>query len=301
MSFPSYRIKRLQKMIKIMRSDGIRKKVSINSGAVWFDDWFTIEEIAHRTFKISEPRFYLQNNSYLLLGESDALLFDTGSGKRDISPLVFSLTDMPLMVLPSHAHSDHLGSIHKFEQIILADLLINRKNTRGNIFKPSYIMYCDFPRRPQIPISKWIDPQKTIDLGNRSLRIIPVPGHSLDSIALLDEQNKMIFTGDFLYKGNLIASLGGSVASYLSSTQKLIAATKGDELLFPAHYTTGLKWENLADLQEALRGIIAGQIKGRPYTFSRKYPINDKMSFITTKRKIKLAREGGLSNEDYAG
>lgn len=275
-------------MIRIMQSDGIRKNYTVNPNVTWFDDWFTIEQLDYRTFIISEPRFFLQNNSYLILGELSALLFDTGSGKRDLSRVVASLTDKPLMVLPSHAHSDHLGSILNFKRIALADLPINRKNTEGNIFKPSYLMYCDLPKRPEIPVFKWMDLDETIDLGNRSLEIIATPGHSLDSICLFDKQNKMLFTGDFLYEGNLIATLGGSVSSYLSSSQKLIEESQGDELLLPAHYTSQLEWDNLADLQQGLISIIAGKAKGSRYTFSYKYPINDKISFITTGGKLPL-------------
>lgn len=282
MSFSCYRYKRIIKMIKIIQSDGVRENFNANPGAYWVDDWFTVEEIDNNTFIISEPRYFLQNNSYLIIGDSSALLFDTGSGKKDISPVVNLLTTLPLMVLPSHAHSDHLGSILRFDQIVLADLSVNRKNTRGNTFKPSLVMYCDYSRRPRIPVYKWLHPDEMIDLGNRFLKIIPVPGHSFDSIALLDEQNKMLFTGDFIYEGNLIATLGGSVTHYLSSTRTLIAQTKGDEILFPAHYTPRMERQTLLHLEQALIKILQGKVQGRHYTFSCKYPVNDKIAFITT-------------------
>lgn len=276
-----YRFKRMKKMLKIMRSDGTRTSYSINERAYWVDDWFTVEQIDDYTFIISEPRYFLQNNSYLLIGDTEALLFDTGSGKRDISSVVYSLTTLPLIVLPSHSHSDHLGSISRFDRVVLADLPINRKNTRDNIFKPSLVMYCNFPRIPKIPVYKWLPPNEMIDIGNRLLKIIPVPGHSMDSIALLDRQKKLLFTGDFLYEGNLIATLGGSATHYLSSTQELIAQTQGDDHLLPAHYTSGLKRQNLLDLEQALIGIMEGNIKGRRYTVNKNYPVNDKISIIT--------------------
>ncbi|HZK43906.1 MAG TPA: MBL fold metallo-hydrolase [Syntrophomonadaceae bacterium] len=277
-------------MIKFMRSDGLRQNYSVSERAYWADDWFTVEEIDNHTFIISEPRFHLQNNSYLLIGDTSALLFDTGSGKRDISPVVYSLTNLPLIVLPSHSHSDHLGSIAKFDRVVLADLPINRKNAQDNIFKPSFIMYCNSPPMPKIPVYKWLHPNEMIDLGNRLLRIIPTPGHSTDSITLLDEQHKLLFTGDFLYAGNLIATLGGSVTDYLKSTQTLITVTKGDEFIFPAHYTTGLKRQNLLDLEEALIEIIAGNVEGKRYFIAKKYPVNNKISFMTTPLKLRNAQ-----------
>ncbi|MEA1960730.1 MAG: MBL fold metallo-hydrolase [Bacillota bacterium] len=289
MIFSSYRCRRIVKMIKIVKADGIRENAEANPGARWIDDWFTVEEIDERTFIISEPRYFLKNNSYLLIGDSSALLFDTGSGKRDISPIVHSLTDLPLMVLPSHSHSDHLGSISRFQNIALADLPVNRKHTAKGVFRPSFVMYCDFSKPPKIPVSHWLNIDEAIDLGNRFLTIVPVPGHSSDSIALLDQQRDMLFTGDFLYEGNLIATLGGSVTDYLSSTQMLLSLTKGNETFCPAHYTPRLERQNLLDVEQGLIKIIKGDTKGRRYTFSRKYPISDQVGFITTTRKIKAA------------
>ena len=60
----------------------------------WFDDYYTIQKIDERTFAIGEPRYYQLNFNYLIIVKSDtrAVIFDAGTGQRDIRRVVESLT-----------------------------------------------------------------------------------------------------------------------------------------------------------------------------------------------------------------
>jgi hydroxyacylglutathione hydrolase len=82
----------------------------------WFDDYFVVETIDPTTFAIGEPRYYQGNYSYLILGEQRAVLFDAGTGLRDIVPLVRSLTNLPVTVIASHLHFDHVGALGRFDK-----------------------------------------------------------------------------------------------------------------------------------------------------------------------------------------
>ncbi|HHW61302.1 MAG TPA: MBL fold metallo-hydrolase [Syntrophomonadaceae bacterium] len=284
-----YKLKRIVRMLRLIASGGVVANIELNPGAEWIDDWFVLEKINDQTFIISEPRYYLKNNSYLILGDSQAILFDVGSGKRNIAPVVRSLTCLPLTVIISHSHSDHLGSIDEFEGCAIADLPINRKHTRDGIFTPSFIIYSNICRRPRIRVQRWLKINELLDLGNRYLRVIHVPGHSADSIALLDQTNGMLFGGDFLYHGNLIATVGGDLFDYLTSVRSLLEWTEGNELIFPAHYATRLPADLLLDVEAALVKIIEGRVEGRRYVFSRKYSVNEQVGLITSKRLIRSA------------
>jgi hypothetical protein len=75
--------------------------VKITKGEM-VDDYFAVEDLGNRTFAIGEPRYYQQNYSYLIVGETRAVLFDSGSGARDIGSVVGRLTKVPVTVNARH-------------------------------------------------------------------------------------------------------------------------------------------------------------------------------------------------------
>lgn len=81
------------------------------------DDWFTIEELDTNTFAISEYKHWEETHCYLLLGEQRAVLIDTGLGVSNIKQVVDTLTKLPVQVITTHVHWDHIGGHKWFHNI----------------------------------------------------------------------------------------------------------------------------------------------------------------------------------------
>lgn len=79
--------------------------------------WFTIEKIDYKTFVISEYQHWEQVHSYLIIGSNKAILLDTGLGVANIKDVVDKLTTLPIHVITTHAHWDHIGSHSSFNEI----------------------------------------------------------------------------------------------------------------------------------------------------------------------------------------
>ncbi len=80
-------------------------------------DWFTIEKIDNNTYAISEYGHWEKMHSYLLIGKTYALLIDTGLGIGNIKKEVDLLTDLPVKVVTTHVHWDHIGGHSLFGDI----------------------------------------------------------------------------------------------------------------------------------------------------------------------------------------
>jgi len=259
---------------------------TLSDGERWLDDWYTVTEIDPQTFAVGEPRYWQKNYNYLLLGDSRAILFDTGPGVRDIEPIVESLTDLPITVVPSHGHYDHIGNNYRFDRVAAIDVPAIRSQVEDGLYRPSVLSAVTLRRIRPYRIVEWWKPEGVIDIGGRWLQVLHVPGHAEGSIALLDAQRKQLFTGDFIYPGWLVGFAPSSdFDAYLASVRYLIESTSGSETLFGAHAVEDhpspvLPYAGLLDLESGLKRILAGTLEGQGRFPVRVYPINADMEML---------------------
>jgi hydroxyacylglutathione hydrolase len=253
------------------------------------DDYFAVEDLGDGAFAIGEPRYYQQNYSYLIVGLKRAVLFDSGSGTRDISGVVAALTKLPVTVIVSHLHFDHLGGITPFGRVAMIDLPETRADVSGALFKPSryeYMGFFDGRVAPSFRVAEWLASGSVIDLGGRALRILSTPGHTPSSVALFDATNRRLFIGDFIYPTTLYAFLpGASLTAYQATAKMLIGMLPGDTVLWTAHCcrknegvsAPWLSMKDLRDLDAALTAVRANEAKAVGF-YPRIFHVNDEMT-----------------------
>jgi hydroxyacylglutathione hydrolase len=258
----------------------------------WFDDWYAIDEIAPGLYGIGEPKYHQINWNYMIVGSERALLFDTGPGLRDITPVVASLTDLPVTALLSHLHFDHTGNFHRFADTALADLPILRACERDGLFHAPEEMFLgsyENMRWVPMPIRRWWPLGHRIDLGGKSLEIIATPGHSPESISLYDRGLGVLLAADFLYLGNLYGQIPGAfLPDYLASAEALDVLQPADVLILGAHgkpladgtqVAPRLAREDLRDLILGLKAIRDGDMPPAGQNPDR-YKINDRLALL---------------------
>ncbi len=220
-------------------------------GAEWADDYYVVGKLDEQTYAISEPtNEWYYNTSYLLLGKDRALLFDTGYGK-DIMPVVKKLTDLPLIIMHSHFHLDHIANIENQENVWMIDLPYLRERAKDNKLKLTTSETLLFSP-PTVTVSKWVKPNEVIDLGDRKIQVLNLTGHTTESICLVDEKYKQLFTGDTFYDPLLdYVDLHYDTHANLlvNSTKKLIANYDDSYIFNGAH---GFPKQSYATLKKYL-------------------------------------------------
>lgn len=240
------------------------------------DPWFEVYRIRPGVFAIYEPHQYEEVISYLVLGSRKALLFDTGMGIGNIRKVVEGLTSLPVIVLNSHTHNDHIGDNWRFKDIYGMDTDFTRANAKGSREDaqaelapdqlcgdlPAGFNAKEYSTKP-FHISHWLHDHDKVDLGERILQVIATPGHTPDAIALLDEKNGLLFTGDTFYPGPIFLYRPETdLDAYVASVKKLAALTPRLQLLLPAHNVPVAEPSYLSRVVAAIEQVRSGKRKG---------------------------------------
>ncbi len=166
------------------------------------------------------------------MGSERALLFDTGPGVRDISPVARSLTSLPIEVLPSHLHFDHTGNLHRFDDVSLPDMPALRAQVHDGLFSLGLYQSLGFVEgfeRVPFRVAHWLEDGSEIDLGARHLQLVGVPGHTPESVVLFDRAADRVYAGDFIYPSEIYAFLpGANLSDYAASARRVEAMVDDD-------------------------------------------------------------------------
>ena len=240
-------------------------------------DWFEVYRVDPDVYAIYEPRQWQEVISYLIVGRQRALLFDTGMGIAELGAVVSALTDRPVVVLNSHSHHDHVGGNHAFTRVLALDLPYTRDHARGSPHGdvagevapsalcsalPAGFDSATYRIRPW-RVTGLVHDGSRIELGDRSLEVVRVPGHAPDAMALRDEAHGLLFTGDTFYEGPIyVFGSGADFGAYARSVERLAALAPPPRKLLTAHNVAASDPHFLAPLRDAVRAIASGAAAG---------------------------------------
>ena len=240
-------------------------------------NWFKVYRVGQNVIAIVEPYNFEEVISYLILGKNKALLFDTGIGADSISPLIKQLTNLPVLVLNSHTHFDHIGGNYEFRNILALNTSYTIKNSKegwkheaikDEVTRSAFCLQrlpgfdtAQYHTRP-FKILQFVKDGDEVDLGGRKLKIISVPGHTIDAIALLDKTNGYVWTGDTFYEGPIfLFAEGTDLFAYEKSIAKLAKIAHQIKKVFPSHNNPISEPKRLIELESNFLKIKSSQVK----------------------------------------
>jgi glyoxylase-like metal-dependent hydrolase (beta-lactamase superfamily II) len=203
------------------------------------EEWFGKRELADWLVAYTEPFMnpYLRANMYLVRGRNMDVILDTGMGVRRFSEIIPASAGKPLLAVATHIHVDHVGSLHEF-----ADRAGPAYSAADFATMPDAVTYASsfaalaepVSRLPSpgwkvesyaiapAPLTRTLREGDVVDVGDRRFRVLHLPGHSPDSIALLDEHDGTFLCGDAIYDDQLIDDLPDSDRSAYRATMARI-------------------------------------------------------------------------------
>ncbi|WP_395781560.1 MBL fold metallo-hydrolase, partial [Aquidulcibacter sp.] len=211
-------------------------------------DWFVFTPMGEGITHIIETDVHplMQCNIWHIKGRDRDILIDTGLGIEDLHRAALEVFGRPQTAIATHTHADHAGGMSAFQErwVHKAEAWMART---GYFSAPlsfeawdeadlcackaaGYDLTLPFLPKDHRSSCKLADtafePTRTleegdvVDLGDRALEVLHLPGHSPGSIGLWDAVTGTLFSGDAVYDGPLIDGLQGSNREAYEATMK---------------------------------------------------------------------------------
>ncbi|MDR1293072.1 MAG: MBL fold metallo-hydrolase [Clostridiales Family XIII bacterium] len=242
---------------------------------------YTVHPIDDSTFAIEEKTRFSQGLCYLLCGGERALLIDTCFGLKGFEDTVRGLTALPMTVANTHAHLDHIGGNHFFDEIwqheadrgIFA-LHTDPRYTLGiateGVPRPARAL-AGLLTKSMLNIDpsgdyRYFEDGYVFHLGGRDVEAVHTPGHTPGSVCFLDRQAGMLFSGDSVCEWGVLLHIPGEACPppvFLDSMRRLKNLWDAFETVWPGHHGFPVDKSYIDDYLACARQIVEGSASYR--------------------------------------
>ena len=152
----------------------------------------------------------LKENCYILEFNAQAIIIDPGDEPKKIEKELNNLEVVGILL--THNHFDHIGALEYFEEKYKV-----KHNTK---------------------------------IENFDYEIIKTPGHSKDSLSFYFAREKIMFTGDFLFKGTIgRMDLPGGDYEDMKKSLELISSYSRDIIIYPGHGSSSILGQEIINFK----------------------------------------------------
>lgn len=155
-----------------------------------------------------------ETHCYVLAANQEAIVIDCGLGVADIRRTVRNLTDLPVTLLITHAHWDHIGSVASFPSFMMHEAevgwvtgefplsfdMVKKQLTLDNPSFPASF-HLEQYQLQEGKLIHFLQNQEILSFGGRTLQVLHTPGHSPGHVCFLEAKRGYLFSRDLVYAG----------------------------------------------------------------------------------------------------
>jgi hydroxyacylglutathione hydrolase len=187
--------------------------------------------------------------SFLIEGDREALLIDTGVGSGNLRKYVEEITKLPITVIFTHADGDHVGNAGQFDR--------------------RFMHPCEFDyyksKNEKIVSMEPVWEGDIINLGRYSFEVILIPGHTPGSIVLLEKKKRFLIGGDSIQIGSIFMfGNGRNFDAYRASMKKLQGRLKEFDTVYASHSVLSVEANTVNLLYQAAGKVMENKVNGKP-------------------------------------
>lgn len=258
---------------------------------------------------LGDDIYYIVDKSmtgmYLVIGSQKAVLIDCGTGIGDLKECVETITDKPVEILATHGHLDHIGGACNYDTLYINEK--DRESMKTGILPEERLQFAEFVRSASGDNS-WsaadlvknreihildVNEGDVLDLGERTLTVVNMAGHTKGSLGYFDEKTGTLFAGDGCNNSTFLFLEESTKISEYRDTLLRVKESLGDRYKRHAicHGYSFVPMECIDNVIECCDNILNGNSAQDPFPEAFK-------AMGTDTESIAWAKKGGADRED---
>lgn len=140
-------------------------------------------------------------------------------------------------ILNTHCHFDHILGNHFVKKSYSAPVLAPEKDQYLLELVPKQAPDFSAPNYKHVTPDQWLNDGDVIQFGNSSLEVLHIPGHTKGHVAFFNRKERLLFTGDTLFKNNIGRTdfPGGDYHTIIKSIKEVLLPLGDDVKVIPGH------------------------------------------------------------------
>ena len=178
-----------------------------------------------------------QENTFVVrsVESNQTLIIDPGDDEVRIIEFIRSKKLIPLAILNTHAHLDHIGAVSKLKESFNIPFYLHEEEKMIlDYYEESCEMFGLLPKQKP-KVDKWLKNHKSLTIKDFKVKIINTPGHTPGGVCY--EIDNHIFVGDTIFKGSVGRTdlPGGNWDNLKKSLFQLIDTVNHEKIVHSGH------------------------------------------------------------------
>lgn len=183
--------------------------------------------------------FIEKTNCYIVEDEDtkETMVIDPGGEANKILELLDILDSKLKYIYLTHCHGDHIAGVKELKEKKGGKVLIHRDDVEGlydlDINLSEYIGI----KADNIEADARVDDGDILHLGELTFKVIHTPGHTAGGSSLYSEKEKLVFSGDTIFKGTWGRTdlPTGDLVKIMQSISNKLLVLPDDTIIYPGH------------------------------------------------------------------